>query len=267
MVGHRVSMDLEVAHTGLRSLIRKEYDECSLVVLDCPFLEDLKIASREFDASWDEIVDSSCPRLKKVHLVWDMEHVNYEEDDGPFDFYDETVEELVLECLVGQDVAIEFQKLERLVMTWAPLTEAPLSFPAIECVDLTSIELDGYLFILPNIPSLLSALPILEVLRLLCCRESVKEVVLEHERVRDVDIGNSETTMDHVCLVKDRVIIVDEFELTLMMPSLLRVDVEKSSVRVLKLVARDRGIVKYVTAENGCKVIEMGPEQQSVVTR
>ena len=47
-------------------------------------------------------------------------------------------------------------------------------------------------------------------------------------------------------------------ELTLMMPNLLRVDVKKSSLRVLKVAVREKGFVKYVTAKNGCKVVEMG---------
>lgn len=84
-------------------------------------------------------------------------------------------------------------------------------------------------------------------------------MVLEHERIRDLVIGNSERIMDRNDRLMGRDIMVDEFELTLRMPNLLRVDVEKSSVRVLKVAARKKAVVKYVTAENGCNVIELGP--------
>lgn len=45
---------------------------------------------------------------------------------------------------------------------------------------------------------------------------------------------------------------------TLKMPRLLRADVEKLSVRVLKLFAREKGIVKCIIAESRCDVVEMG---------
>lgn len=47
-------------------------------------------------------------------------------------------------------------------------------------------------------------------------------------------------------------------ELTLMMPNLLRVDVKKLSVQMLKLGARKIGLVKYILNERCCNVIKMG---------
>lgn len=168
LVGSRVTEDLEVVHGGLRSLIIEEHDECASVRLDCPFLEDLEIKSMEFYASWDEILVSSCPRLEKIHLVWDL-HVMNKEEGGPFDFWDKAIKELVLKNLPRVEVSIACEKLERLVMTWAPFKEAPLRFPTTEHPNLTSLELDGYPFMFPHIPSLLSASPILEVLRIFGC--------------------------------------------------------------------------------------------------
>ena len=60
----------------------------------------------------------------------------------------------------------------------------------------------------PNIPSLLSTLPELEVLKILCCCEDVREVVLKHSRISDLVVGNCMATMDHGTYVMERDIIV-----------------------------------------------------------
>ena len=53
-----------------------------------------------------------------------------------------------------------------------------------------------------------------------------------------------------------RDVSVEEFELTLLMPSLLRVDVEKSHVCVLRVFGEGKMIV--VISKKGCRVIDVG---------
>ena len=256
--GFEVLADLEIAHKGLRSLSIIDNNLCSSIVLDCPILEDLRLGGQEFDGSWGDTIETLCPLLKKIHLQWNVEEVEFEEDTDAFGIHEDRVEELVLQYL-AQDVVLKCRKLERLVISWAAITEAPPTFPTVDCSNLTSLELDGYPFMLRYIPSVISEMPLLEVLKILCCREKVTQVVLEHVRVCEVVIGNSRRMLEHECMVVDRVINVGEFELTLMMPSLSRVEVKKSSLRVLKVGAREKGIVKYFTPNKGCEVIEMGP--------
>ena len=99
----------------------------------------------------------------------------------------------------------------------------------------------------------------LEILRIICYREDMKEVVLEHARVCDLVIENCDEAhegYDGAGMGRD--IIVEEFELTLRMPRLLQANIEKSSVRVLKVAAQEKGIVKYIIGENNCNVVVMG---------
>lgn len=242
---------LEVAHGGLRSLTIKDwYGSLTECVLHCPLLDDLKIDMCKFhDAMW-KVTISSCPRLMKVEVTWDMVAMD-EEDVGPLIFKYETVEELVLRNLARQIISIACEKLRRLLLTWLP--EAPSKFPQIACLNLTSLELDGYPYLLPNLPSLLLALPALEIIKIFCFRENVSQVTLEHDGIRDVVIGKSQKRKGYGILD----IIMPEFELTLMMPSLFRVDVEKSSVQVLKVGARERTTLQCVIVHNGCDVIEL----------
>ena len=56
----------------------------------------------------------------------------------------------------------------------------------------------------------------------------------------------------------DRNVVVNKFELTLNMPMLLKADVEKSSVWLLRVATREKGIVKYVIIESSRNVVELG---------
>lgn len=85
LFGRGVAKDLVVTHRGLKSLTIKEWNECLKVVLDCPHLEDLKIVAKSFADSWEEIIDSSCSKLKKIHVIWDLDGGSCEADD-PFEF-------------------------------------------------------------------------------------------------------------------------------------------------------------------------------------
>lgn len=153
---------------------------------------------------------------------------------------------LVLQYLALHDVVIACKSLKRLAMTWRVLKEAPLGFPTIHCFNLNFFEVDGFPWILPNIPSLLWVLPILETLKNSCFCENSREVVLQHERVCDVVIKKCSREVADEQLLEYRNINVAEFELTLIMPALLRVDVKDSGVRALKVAPRERSGVKFV---------------------
>lgn len=149
------------------------------------------------------------------------------------------------------------------MISWFPLTKAlgrlptepPLRSPTLDCSNLKSLELNGYPFMFPNVPSLLSTVLALEILRIICYCEVMKEVVLEHARVCDLVIENCDEAHG---AGMGRDIIVEEFELTLRMSRLLQANIEKSSVRVLKVAAQEKGIVKYIIGENNCNVVVMG---------
>ena len=126
------------------------------------------------------------------------------------------------------------------------------------CKILAELEIIWFPIMLPYIPALLTTLPVLEALKIFLHEEDVKEAVLEHARICNVIIGNNEVTFQEPIASHIPDPDIDVEELTLRMPTLLRVDVEKSSLRVLKVTAREKGFVKYVGVKNGCKVIEMG---------
>lgn len=86
----------------------------------------------------------------------------------------------------------------------------------------------------------------------------MKEAMLEHARIYNVVIENFGANIPRYIahLISDQVFNVEE--LTLRMPNLLRVDVERSRLQVLKVAAIEKGFVKYIGAKNSCKVIEMG---------
>lgn len=81
--------------------------------------------------------------------------------------------------------------------------------------------------------------------------------MLKHARGRHLVIGTSKVIYSS-CNTMHTIIDLLEFELTPLMPSLLYVDAEKSRVRVLRVGAREIGIVKCITPQNGCNVIELG---------
>ena len=91
-----------------------------------------------------------------------------------------------------------------------------------------SLRLHGYPFMRPLISTVLSVLPVLEVLTILCTQEDEEEVVLEHARTFEVVIGDCKVGLFHY-------IIVNVNDVTFTMPNPVRVDVKKSSVRVLKV--------------------------------
>lgn len=84
------------------------------------------------------------------------------------------------------------------------------------------------------------------------------KVVLEHARICDVGLGDCEASARKPIADHTRGKDINVKEGILMMPSLVRVDVKKSSVQDLKVAAREKGFVKYVIAKNGCNVVEMG---------
>lgn len=117
--GVEVARDSKVVHMGLRSLTLTGYFECSSLSLECPLLEYLEIKSMEFLENWDE--DFACPKLRKVHLVWDNRG-----SDDEFVMRSKTVEELILQGLNYELVFISCPKMGQLSISWNPLgSEAP----------------------------------------------------------------------------------------------------------------------------------------------
>ena len=140
-------------------------------------------------------------------------------------------------------VYIMCEKLERLSMirrplTGQPLVELPWELNFTFFINLMSMELDGFAFILPHLPCGLSALPYLEVLEISCCHETVTQVLLRHKKIYNVVLR---LCRNEGSWVRDN--SVDSFELTLLMPSLLRVDMRESSVKDLKVEELEKVVV------------------------
>lgn len=94
----------------------------------------------------------------------------------------------MLEDVANQAVVIDCKTMEKLEIIWErlfdPAQEIPNGLPKITAPILKSLRLDGFPFMLPYIPPLLSTHPGLEVLNIVFGEEGVKEAVLEHARMR-----------------------------------------------------------------------------------
>ena len=118
------------------------------------------------------------------------------------------------------------------MVSWVPILEAPRRLPTSNAPNLKQLELDGYPFMLPLVQPLLNTLSVLEVFRIFCGRESSSTLVWEHGNIHDLFVGNSgEKTQLNIDSKIWRNLHVAKFGLTHVMPSLQRVDVEKSSVK------------------------------------
>ena len=76
------------------------------------------------------------------------------------------------------------------------------------------------------------------------------------ETVVRFDHRKEESTNGRKVIIQ-RVVIVNEFDLTLQMPNLWSTDVKTVAVQVLEVIARGKGIVKNSFARHGCNDIEI----------
>ena len=121
--GEGVSGNFKIRLQWLRSLTLSGYDECVALDLDCPLL----MKSIKFGGNWHERF--ACPVLKKVHFAYDFRRFErniygdgYEA--GDYNYNCDTVEDLMLQSPLRENIVIGCIKLERLVISWFPLTKA-----------------------------------------------------------------------------------------------------------------------------------------------
>ena len=217
-----------VRHPRLKELRIVDPVQHSSLVLDCPFLEELRIYGDRLEVHCAENLNSWCPRLKRVHLTRLLEMFVPHEVLGSSEFVHETVEELECCSLLPQTKRIACPKLTKLVMRWDIDGQQPeMAFPVVECLSLLRIELLGYAHLVSSLPSILAVLPDLESLKI-CELNGWKDVVLEHSRIKDLVLEESKAR-----------------SLDLIMPSLVHVDIGATLVQVLKVAYME----KFITVD------------------
>ena len=158
-----------------------------------------------------------------------------DEADVTLEIFHGRLEELELGSMFHSSVRVACTNLKKLV--WGVGVGETLIFPTLECPRLKSLELSGYDHMFRSIPGILSVLPSLEALRCECHLEVSKHVVFEHQNIRDLQV----TQMEVECHGS-------EFKLnwlTLIMPSLVRVEVVHSIEHVRVVASSEKVVVKY----------------------
>ena len=231
-----------VAHVGLKSLEIYDSSGAMSPVLSCVSLEHLKLYGEIFKARCLKNLDQFCPKLKTVEIGRYLstdgidEFGDEDEADGPLEIVHERMEELVLRKFSRSSVRVACTNLKKLVMKWGhpvrPTVSATLRFPTLECPKLKSLELSAYDHMFRRVPGMLSVLPRLESLRCECAREDFKNVVLEHQNLRDIVVVMTRMR------VRPAGSKLKLKRLILVMPSLVQVEVVESIERVLVVKER-----------------------------
>ena len=227
--GSLFTTDLEVRHARLKALRIVDPMGRTCPVLDCPFLEELRLYGDRFEVHYAKNLDSWCPRLKRVTLVRVVDMELLYEEPGSLEFVHGAVEELKCRNLLPSMKRIACPKLTKPRMSWdidGPKIE--LAFPVVGCPNLLRLELHGYDHLLSNLSSILAVLPDLESLKIDDRGGGCEDAVLEHSRIKD--------------LVFKKIIVKS---LVLIMPSLVHVDIGESFMEVLKVFS----MAKTVTVD------------------